>query len=134
MGTSVMVIDDGELEDVREVLDELEVEYCWIRPACAEGVKTQAPSRLLVTTARHALRVAPMEAERACRPTRMAVLDDGAKSVCDALRQRGFDTLVRRPVHPVALRLLLLRALFVGEERRVAKRVAVGCADRKSVV
>jgi hypothetical protein len=35
--------------------------------------------------------------------------------------------VVRRPVHPEALRLLLGRALFRGRERRDAVRVSLGC-------
>jgi hypothetical protein len=42
------------------------------------------------------------------------------------LRRIGFDLLIRRPVHPYALRLLILRALFCGDERRREKRVPVG--------
>jgi hypothetical protein len=38
----------------------------------------------------------------------------------------GFDYLVRRPVHPGALRLLLLRALYRGPERRVTVRYPIG--------
>jgi hypothetical protein len=38
----------------------------------------------------------------------------------------GFDFLVRPPVHQEALRLLVLRALYTGEERRRDPRVLVG--------
>ena len=43
------------------------------------------------------------------------------------LRRIGFDLLVRRPVHPFALRLLLLRALYRGDERRREERKPIGC-------
>jgi hypothetical protein len=43
------------------------------------------------------------------------------------LRRQGFRYVVRRPVHPEALRLLLGRALFRGRERREAARIALGC-------
>jgi hypothetical protein len=42
------------------------------------------------------------------------------------LRRIGFDLLIRRPVHPQALRLLILRSLFRGNERRKEDRVPVG--------
>jgi hypothetical protein len=42
------------------------------------------------------------------------------------LRRVGFDLLLRRPVHPVALRLVILRALYGGEEKRREERVAIG--------
>jgi hypothetical protein len=43
------------------------------------------------------------------------------------LRRRGFDLLIRRPVHPYALRLLLVHALYSGDEKRRDRRVALGC-------
>jgi hypothetical protein len=47
--------------------------------------------------------------------------------LCGMLRRQGFRYVVRRPVHPDALRLLLLRSLFRGRERREAPRVPFGC-------
>jgi hypothetical protein len=44
------------------------------------------------------------------------------------LASSGFDFLIREPVHPAALRVLLLRALFRGSEARRAPRVASGHA------
>ncbi|NIU03328.1 MAG: hypothetical protein GWO40_03345, partial [Gammaproteobacteria bacterium] len=38
----------------------------------------------------------------------------------------GFLYLVRRPIHPHALRLMLLRLLWRGEERRTEPRVPIG--------
>jgi hypothetical protein len=127
MAVSALVIDDGELTDVRELLDELGVEYSWIRASCAQGVKYESPSRLFVTTARHALQAEPGDGEASARPVRMAVLTDEARNATSQLRERGFEYVVRRPVHPIALQLLLLRALYRGDERRVSTRVAIGC-------
>ena len=42
------------------------------------------------------------------------------------LRRLGFQLLIRRPVNPYALRLLLLRAIYAGEERRHDDRVPIG--------
>ena len=127
MAVSALVIDDGELQDVRDVLGELGVEYRWVRPEDARGVKGEPPSRLFVTTARHALQTEPMDGQAGSRPGRIAVLDDEARTACAQLRELGFDYLVRRPVHPIALQLLLLRTLYRGDERRVSARVAIGC-------
>jgi hypothetical protein len=44
------------------------------------------------------------------------------------LRRQGFHYVVRRPVHPEALRLLLMRALYRGREQRSAPRLAFGHA------
>jgi hypothetical protein len=42
------------------------------------------------------------------------------------LRRAGIDMVVRRPVHPAALRLLILHCLYRGPERRRSPRVSVG--------
>jgi c-di-GMP-binding flagellar brake protein YcgR len=42
------------------------------------------------------------------------------------MQAAGFDFLIREPVHPAALRVLLLRALYRGAEARRAPRVACG--------
>ena len=42
------------------------------------------------------------------------------------LQRAGVDLVVRRPVHPSALRLLLLHCLYRGPERRRSPRVSVG--------
>jgi hypothetical protein len=46
------------------------------------------------------------------------------------LERADCDVIARQPVHPTALRLLVQRALFAGEERRRVTRVAIG-ADVK---
>jgi hypothetical protein len=42
------------------------------------------------------------------------------------LKRASFELVVRRPVHPSALRLLLLHALYRGPEKRRTPRVSVG--------
>lgn len=128
-----LVLDDGELGDVRAALDELGIEYTYLRGGATEGVAVEPPANLLVATARRALRlgegrrrgrnVAPSGEPR---PVRIAFTPEDSPALRRQLRQHGFDYLVRPPVHPGALRLLLLRALYRGPERRVAVRYPVG--------
>jgi hypothetical protein len=59
-------------------------------------------------------------------PVRVVVVDQDSKTLRDQLRQVGFDFLVRRPVHPEALRLLIMHSLYRGDEKRREPRVAVG--------
>jgi hypothetical protein len=59
-------------------------------------------------------------------PVRVVVVDQDSKTLRDQLRQVGFDYLVRRPVHPEALRLLVMHSLYRGDEKRREPRVAVG--------
>ena len=57
---------------------------------------------------------------------RIAILDGESRTVCALLRRSSFEMIVRRPVHPAALRLLLLHALYRGPEKRRTPRVSVG--------
>ena len=60
---------------------------------------------------------------------RIAVIDRDARTVRALLRRSGIDLIVCRPVHPAALRGLLLHSLYRGPERR-SRRVAVGAPVR----
>ena len=126
MAETVLLIGDDELSDVRDALDELRIAYRWLRPGDAKGLAGATATRLLVTTARQALLVEPTAYAAAARPVRLAILDEDSKTVSARLRERGFDYLIRRPVHPIALQLLLLRTLYRGDERRVSPRVPIG--------
>ena len=124
---AIALIDDGELEDVRDVLRERDVDYVhWTR----RSVPTPAPrpSRLLVVTAAYA---ASLEYRRtpghdADRPVWIAVTESGSRSQRTLILRLGFDYFVCRPVHPTALCLLLERALYKGHEQRERSRVAAG--------
>ena len=130
MAVPALLIDDGELADVREILGELGVEHRWLATDRAQAEPCEAPSRVLVTTARYALRGGMLAGEASSRPLRMAVLDGEREGISVLLRERGFDYVVRRPVHPITLQLLLLRALYRGDERRGTARVPIGCRTR----
>jgi len=57
---------------------------------------------------------------------RIVIVNEDSNTLRDHLRKIGFDYLVRRPVHPEALRLLLMHCLYRGEEKRQDPRVAIG--------
>lgn len=61
---------------------------------------------------------------------RIAVLDGESRSMRTKLREAEMDLLVRRPVHPAALRLLILHCLYRGPEKRRNLRVGVGASVR----
>jgi len=124
-----LVLDDGELADVRRALEELGVEYTYLRGGAVEGLSVAEPRYLLVASARQALRLGghgPDGSAGPERPVRVAVVREDSTTLRKQLRGRGFDYLVRQPVHASALKLLLLRALYRGPERRVAVRYPVG--------
>jgi hypothetical protein len=124
--TSILVIDDGELQDVRALLQEFEAEFVHLQGRDIPE-EIEDPRKLLVTTARRAVCLRYKRgALRPRPPVRIAVCTGSSKTQRSILKRAGFDYLVRRPVHPAALRLLLLRALYHGKEKRHSTRFAFG--------
>jgi hypothetical protein len=119
----VLLVDDGELDDVRDCLLSLGAEFAHLRGG-AVPAKLDAPRDLFVATTRRANLAQPWP--RADRPVRIAIVTEDSGTLRGTLRRLGFTYLVRRPAHPVALRLLLLHALYQGQERRAAPRVPLG--------
>lgn len=125
-GPSVLLLDDGELDDIQHLLEEVGVPFARVRGgAIVDG--TPPPSDLLVSTPRRIEAVRKIsDASDATQPIRLVVVEEDSTTLREQLRRNGFDYLIRRPVHPEALRLLVLRCLYRGEERRREPRVAVG--------
>lgn len=124
---SVVLVDDGELDDVRDLLEELGIEFAHLRGG-AVPKRIDPPRDLFLATMRRAALARPWPHSRdgLLRPVRIAIVDEDSPTARSALRKLGFAYLVRRPVHPVALRLLVLRAFYLGDERRGDARVPVG--------
>ncbi len=123
---SVLLLDDGELDDVQKMLESLEISFGRVRGgAIVRG--TPPPKDLLIATPRR-INVVKLDTEggMAEPPQRVVVVNEDSNTLRDHLRKVGFDYLVRRPVHPEALRLLILHCLYRGEEKRRDPRVAVG--------
>lgn len=125
---SIVVVDEGgELDDVREVLYELGLDFAsWAKDVVPDAERV--PRQLLVATAGAAVSLAYTRAERVKGSTWIAVTCDDSRTQKNFLLREGFNYLVRRPVHPIAFRLLLQRALYQGQELRRDGRVAVGYA------
>ena len=123
----VLILDDGELDDVQRILEELEVEFGRVQGG-AIAPNTPHPRSLLMATPRRISAVSAIDAASGDEdpPIRVVVVDQDSKTLRDQLRQVGFDYLVRRPVHPEALRLLIMHSLYRGDEKRREPRVAVG--------
>jgi hypothetical protein len=124
---SVLLIHDGELDDVRAALEQIGAEVADLRGGSVPE-RVEPPRDLLVTTARRARAVESWPPPRGepARPAKIAVVTEDSVAARRMLRAMGFDFLVRRPVHPEALRLLLVRCLFRGVERRRHPRSPVG--------
>jgi hypothetical protein len=119
---ALLVLDDGELSDLVTLLNELGLEFTHLRGSAIPPQITP-PERVIVTTPRRAMLTKDWPRST---PYRIAVVTEDSNTLRAMLRRVGFDLLLRRPVHPVALRLVLLRALYAGEEKRREERVAVG--------
>ncbi|HXK21203.1 MAG TPA: PilZ domain-containing protein [Myxococcota bacterium] len=125
MASSVLLLDDGELEDIQRMLEELKVPLARIRGgAIVSG--TPPPRDLLIATPRRIDAVMPSPGGPGSGPVRIVVVSEDSTALRERLRRSGFDYLIRRPVHPEALRLILLRSLYRGEEKREEPRVAAG--------
>ena len=118
----LLLLHDGELADVKALAESVG----------AQVVESTVPDPsvewdVLVTTARYA------KSERLGRAreksVRVAVLDRNSRTLRTLMKRSGVDLVVRRPVHPSALRLLLVHSLYRGPERR-SRRVAVGAPVR----
>jgi hypothetical protein len=119
---TALLIDDGELDDVDRLLGELTD-----RHRLCGGERPDPwpwPRRLLVATPERVLAVPPPAPDVAF--TTIVVAERDSILLRNLGKRCSFDYLVRRPVHPEALRLLLLRALFSGWEQRSAPRLPVG--------
>ena len=127
---ATLLIHDGELADVRELLIELGVkfgEHCG-QPSLEE---TQAASNLVIATAKRMIELAAETLPR--KAVRIAVLGSDSRTLRTMLRRAEINLLVRRPVHPAALRLLILHSLYRGPEKRRTDRVLVGFPVRYRV-
>jgi hypothetical protein len=123
-----LVIDPGDLDDVRAVLDELGVDVLVTRPGRSGALGSWVgPTRLLVTSARLALSLPWPSASEGDGVVAIAVADDDSQTLTTHMRRLGFQYLVSRPVHAEALRLLLRQALYRGGEHRRATRHTFGC-------
>jgi hypothetical protein len=119
----ILLQHDGELADIAALLAELGASIAERlgAPAAEDG---ETSWRLVVASARRALEL-PSNLLRAST-FRVAVLEGESRIVRSQLRRASFELVVRRPVHPTALRLLLLHALYRGPEKRRTPRVSVG--------
>jgi hypothetical protein len=122
-----ILIHDGELADVRNLLEELGVSFVE-RFGAATPADGQTSWDLVIATPKRMLDFEVPESFPS--PVRIAVLADGARTLRNMLKREMIEFLVRRPVHPSALRLLILHALYRGPEKREGARVTIGAPIR----
>lgn len=126
-GPSILLVDDGELDDVARRLERL---GCGFERLLGSTIPREIPPPrdLLITTPRRLDRVrrgSPAEAA-GDRPLRIVAVDEDSPALRRRLRSAGLHLIVPLPAHAAIWRLLVSRALYRGEERRRDTRVAVG--------
>ncbi len=122
-----LLIDDGELDLVRALFVELGVDYEEVQGSKAQPALS-LPTALLVTTAPFAasLKLNRTRTKRPDEPTWLAFIEADSRTQSRLLRDAGFDFIVPQRVHPAALRLLLARGCFDGDDTQKVTRVAFG--------
>lgn len=124
---TTLLAHDGELADVRALFEELGLDFV---ERCGESpvADQEAHWDLVVATPGRMIEVPG--GERRFEPIRIAILDERNAGLLWKLQTRGIELIVRRPVHPAALRLLILHSIYRGPERRGRIRVSVGAPIR----
>jgi len=118
-----LLVHDGELADVSALLSEMGVPLCERQGApTLENMETSWD--LIIATARRILDLADTRALRA--RVWIAVLENDSRTLRAMVQRAGIDLVVRRPVDPMALRLLILHSIYRGPEKRRNDRVCVG--------
>ena len=118
-----LLLHDGELRDIRELMDELGLRFRERRGGASHEDRIRSWD-LVVGTPRHLLELDWSRASQV--PRRIAVVERDSKTLRSMLQRAGIDLVVRRPVHPASLRLLLLHTLYQGPEKRRTQRVTIG--------
>ena len=129
---AVLVVDDGSLADIVEVLRGLGAETTHLQIGAASPSQPFVrPRRLFVTTARLACSLfLPEPSDQDDGMLALAVAADESQTLAAMMSRLGFQYLVHRPTHPEALRILLRRILYRGAEHRSAQRLPFGSEVR----
>jgi hypothetical protein len=126
-----VVIDDGELENVLEILWQLGVktDRRSDSPSAAQ-VNWVPPRRLLVMTEKRAVKMQmPLDSLDGDFVS-VVVGDSNARTIRSRLRLLGFRYCISRFVHPIAMSMFFRQAVFDECEQRLAPRVVLGCPIR----
>ncbi len=123
----ILLLHDGELRDIRALFDTLGIPVRErvgpLRPA-----EAKASWQTVVATPKRLLEF-KVQPTGVC-PTLVAIADQASKTLKSQMQRLRIHYVVNRPVHPMALRLLLLHSVYNGPERRKRDRVSIGADVR----
>jgi hypothetical protein len=120
--TTAVLVGGDDLDAIAELLAGLEVETVRCGPNDPQ-LAALRDARLLVVSAALAISGAIPVDDGVIG---VAICEDVSETIRSLLRKKGFQYLVRRPVHPDALRLLLRYALYQQPDRRARVRHPIG--------
>ncbi|MEE8474423.1 MAG: PilZ domain-containing protein [Myxococcota bacterium] len=124
-----LVIDDGEVDDVVAILEDLVADPELQPPEEAANLSAWLPPRrLLVVAAERALALRLPLQRMPEGAVAIAVTNSSSKTVGNAMQRLGYRYIIRRPVHPLALRAMLRQLVRPDAGKRRAPRAAFGAA------
>lgn len=123
-----LILDDGELQDVRNILDQLGALYA---TEGDEAALLEVP--LLVTSLGRARQIHAKGSPLPKHVLHLVVANADDRDLGAALRGAVCDFIVRRPVDASVLALVTRRAGYRGPERRRVLRVGIGTPVRVSL-
>jgi len=126
----VILLDDGEIGGVRDLLEQIGVEFREV--ASLAEVNETDDCRLLVSSAAGALSTPSGQGRPPC-VMHVVVTDSMTPELRRFLDSTECDVVIGRPIHPAVLRLLVAHALYSGPERRSLDRVAMTVPVRLEV-
>jgi hypothetical protein len=121
---SILIVDDGELDDVQALLEGMQVD--WVRcldPEC--GTPLERPHDVIVTSGPRAMRMPALYGDG--DPIWMCIYDRDFLPLREHLRELGIHYLVSGELAPRTLTLFLRQMLHRGEERRKVRRIPLHC-------
>lgn len=127
--TGIVLVDDGELEDVARVLEAGGLAFDRYRGGQIPE-RIDPPRELLIVTSRRLEHVSTgRKSTGDCDgPLRIVAVSEDSPALRRRLRRQGMNLLVRLPANRETWRLLIARALYQGAERRDDARIATEVA------
>lgn len=128
---STLLVHDGELGDVRALLDSLAIPYCERWEGRLSDEDRDARWELVLASPKRIIELEPDPCN--ARAIHIAIAPRDSRTLRTSLRRAGIQMMVRRPFHPAALRALIVHTLYRGPEKRRHVRVSVGATIRLRV-
>jgi hypothetical protein len=125
--SGTLLFHEGELDDVHAMLEELGTRFS-ARIGELEAEDQLSPWDLIIGTPQRLLALPPQTLSASRQ--RIAICGQDSRTLRNSLSRAGIDLIIRRPVHPAALRALLVHALYRGPEKRRLPRASIGAPVR----